>query len=96
LGDTEVIGQEGASTQVSGLVAIDWQLFEDCSMVGQLLSRSGSADFQQHSSGSVDVALGFRYKITNNTLLELGATENMFRFENSADFGIHAGISRRF
>ena len=45
---------------------------------------------------TVEVTLGAKWEFLAGTVAELGLIENVLFFDNSPDFGIHFGVSRRF
>ena len=48
------------------------------------------------STNSHEITLGWKWEFVNNVVLEFGLIENLINFENSPDFGIHAGLTWRF
>lgn len=90
-------GVELRATQLSGLVALEWQVGAGASLVVQYLISEGVAeDLREFSEASYEVTFGGKFEVAPMTVLEIGLVENVVTFDNSPDFGIHAGLLRRF
>jgi thioredoxin-related protein len=50
-------------------------------------------DFSQNSH---EITLGWKWELAERTVFELGLIENLINFNNSPDFGVHAGLTIRF
>jgi hypothetical protein len=84
-------------TQWSGLGAIEWRFASEMSLVLQYLISAGVAkDLGPFSSASNEITLGWKWELAERTVLELGLIENLVNFDNSPDFGVHAGLTYRF
>jgi hypothetical protein len=96
-GRDEVYGIPLTSHQMSLLAAAEWRYRPRTSAMVQLLATQGVAkDFGPFSDPSWEITLGWKSEIAEATVLELGLIENVITFDNSPDFGIHAGITTRF
>ena len=96
-GEEELAGIPMRENQISLLMALEYPLSERLSIVLQELVNSGPArDFYQFSEPSHEITLGAKAELFSGTVFEIGVIENLFRFDNSPDFGIHFGISRMF
>jgi hypothetical protein len=85
------------TTQLSLLVAIEWQFAGGASVVVQyLLSEGVAQDLADFSEPSNEVTFGLKLEVAPMTVLELGLIENVVTSDNSPDFGLHAGLLWRF
>lgn len=67
------------------------------SWIAQLLMESGIAkSFGGFTQDTYEFTLGYKRRLSKNTVLEIGFLENLFHFDNSPDIGLHAGITRFF
>ncbi|HEX7901374.1 MAG TPA: DUF3187 family protein [Planctomycetota bacterium] len=83
--------------QVAGLLAFEWPLHEDLSVVLQYLASQGAAeDWLDFSKPSHEIMLGIRAGVGETVEFEIGLLENVGIPDNSPDFGFHAGLSIRF
>ncbi len=84
-------------TQYSGLGAVEWRFDSNMSLVLQYLVSQGVAkDLGDFSQNSNEITLGWKWELVERTVFELGLIENILNFNNSPDFGIHAGLTYRF
>lgn len=84
-------------TQLSALLAAEWKVRPRQSIVAQYLLTEGVVeDFGPFSKLVNEVVLGFKWEVRPGGILELGVIENVLTPENSPDFGLHVGWSRRF
>jgi thiol-disulfide isomerase/thioredoxin len=88
-------------TQVSGLFAAEWRFAPRQSFVVQYLVTQGAleSDFpalDAFRDASHEVTLGWKIELIDRGVLEIGLVENIITFDNSPDFGIHAGWTQRF
>jgi hypothetical protein len=61
----------------------------------QGMATDGAArEFASLSRGRYQVKLGYAYRFNAGTRFELGLLENVFRFDNTPDFGLHIGLTR--
>ena len=82
---------------VSALTALEVPLSNRYSILAQYLFNTGSAeDFYEFSESTHEVTLGARGEVFRNTVFEFGLMENLLHYDNSADLGIHFGVSRKF
>jgi len=83
--------------QFSGITAVEWRYAPTQSFILQYLYTEGVArDLSPFSRSSNEVTLGWKGEILKNVVLELGLIENIITYDNSPDFGIHAGLTMRF
>jgi len=83
--------------EAKGLFTLEWEITEDFSLIGQYELSSGAAkNFRQFSKTVHEIHFGFKWHIAEGVVLEACATENLFYYNNSVDFGLHLGISKRF
>ncbi len=84
-------------TQWTSLTALEWRFAPRMSAVAQYLLTTGAAsDLGAFSDPSNEITFGWKWEVAQNTLLEAGLIENVITFDNSPDFGFHAGITHRF
>ena len=84
--------------QVSTLLSLDYQFHDAAAIVGQLLRESPVAEgtdtgFDQPTT---ELALGLKWRISENTVWELAFVENVAVRDNSADFALHTAFSTTF
>ena len=96
IGRGEVLWHELRPFQASVLVGADLRLVSWVSLITQLTAASGAARWESFSSWTWEAQLGFRFKLSDRVAFEFAATENVVNFDNSADFGLHTGLSVRF
>jgi Protein of unknown function (DUF3187) len=83
--------------QVTALFAVEWRVRPRNALIFQYLWTQGLVPgFAPFSAPSNEVTLGWKWELAGPTLLEAGVIENLFSFDNSPDFGVHIGLSRRF
>jgi hypothetical protein len=83
--------------QFTVLAAAEWRFKARMSLVLQYLHAEGAAaDFGPFSKSSNEVVVGMKWEPTTAGVLEIGLIENIVTFDNSPDFGIHAGWTQRF
>ena len=96
-GGDEVAGIPMRQDQASVLTALEVPLSNRYSILAQYLFNTGSAeDFYEFSESTHEVTLGAKGEVFRNTVFEFGLTENLLHYDNSADLGIHFGVSRKF
>jgi len=84
-------------TQFSSLLAFEWRFRARQSLLLQYLRTNGLIeDFGPFSDTSNEITVGYKWEVRQKGILELGFIENIGSFDNSPDFGIHAGFSQRF
>jgi len=85
------------STQLSGLAALEWRFASRMSLTLQYLATQGEVQsLGPFSTNSHEITLGWKWEFASNVVSEIGLIENLINFENSPDFGIHAGLTLRF
>lgn len=96
IGDAEVIGEPLEPFQVSFLAAIERKIDDDFSVVAQILTQSPIArTFHEFAEWSTELSLGVKIRLLDNVTFQCALLENLFRFDNSADFGVHVGFVLR-
>ncbi len=96
-GSERLQGVELRKFQASGLLALEWRFVRPVSLVVQYLITQGAArDLRPFSQESHEIVFGFKGGIGRNLLWEFGLIENLVIYDNSPDFGAHAGLSLRF
>jgi len=84
-------------TQYSGLGAVEWRFASNMSLTLQYLVSQGVAkDLGSFSDPSHEITLGWKWELAERTVFEFGLIENLIHFDNSPDFGVHAGLTVRF
>jgi hypothetical protein len=77
--------------------AAEWRFRADQSFLLQYLLTEGlSPDFGPFADASHEVTIGWKWEVVSKTVIEVGLIENLITFDNGPDFGIHAGVVRRF
>ena len=93
----EILGIPMNPDQGSFLICLEYPFTERFSLLLQELIHTGVAkDFYAFSESTHELALGFKYEFRKGALLEFCLIENLFNYDNSPDFGCHAGLSYRF
>lgn len=96
-GTEHIEGIEFRSTQWSGVLATEWQFTSNMSLILQYLWSKGVAkDLGDFSQSSNEITLGWKWELARKTVFEFGLIENIINFNNSPDFGVHAGLTFRF
>ena len=96
-GREEFHGIELKDRQFTALLAGEWRFRRRQSVLVQALVTGGLIDgFGPFSERSNEITLGYKREFRENIVLELGLIENAITYDNSPDFGLHAGLSRRF
>jgi|GEM_PF-703806 len=91
------LGIELKDTQFTGLAAGEWRFLPRHALTLQYLYTEGLIDdFSPFCDPSHEITLGWKWEVIHRGVLEVGLIENMFEFDNSPDFGIHVGFSKRF
>jgi thiol-disulfide isomerase/thioredoxin len=85
------------NNQLTILVAGEWRFGPRMSLTLQLMTTEGVAtDFDPFSKTSNEVVIGWKWEFRQAGVLEIGLLENIVTFDNSPDFGFHAGFTQRF
>jgi hypothetical protein len=93
----EALGLPLVDEQWSSLLALEWRYRAHSSWVLQYLVSEGVArDRDPFDKPSNEINLGWKRELGSGLLLEIGLIENMIEVDNSPDFGIHFGLSKRF
>ncbi len=96
-GSDSFLGIELEGSQASVLGAAEWRLGPRMSLVLQYLWTGGQAvDLGPFSESSNEIVLGWKWEAVLGGVLEVGLIENVITFDNSPDFGVHAGWMQRF
>lgn len=96
-GSEHIGGIQFRPGQWSGLVAVEWRFVSSMSLVLQYLVSQGVVkDLGAFSAASNEITLGWKWELAERTVFEFGLIENIINFDNSPDFGIHAGLTFRF
>jgi thioredoxin-related protein len=96
-GDEHLDGIHLRPTQYSTLGAVEWRFASRMSLSVQYLVSQGVAkDLGSFSDPSHEITLGWKWEIVERTVFEFGLIENLIHFDNSPDFGVHAGLTVRF
>ena len=83
--------------QSTFLTALEWRFRSDQSLLFQLLLTEGViGSFDPFSDRSDELTIGWKWEVVDKGILEVGLIENILSFDNSPDFGIHVGFTRRF
>jgi hypothetical protein len=96
VGRGEILWHKLRPIQASVVGGVDWSVAPWMSIVCQLTSASGAADFEDYTSWASEIEAGFRIKLSDRVTIEIAATEHLIRYDNNADFGIHLGLSLKF
>jgi hypothetical protein len=79
------------------LAAAEWRFRADQSFLLQYLVTEGLVPgFGPFADDSHEITVGWKWEVVSKTLVEVGLIENLISFDNSPDFGLHAGVVRRF
>jgi hypothetical protein len=96
-GRENFFGLKLRTTQESGLAGIEWHLAPTFSLIGQWMITSGAVDRLEDLSRPVhEITAGFKWELRTGILIELAIVENVINFQNSPDFGVHAGVTIRW
>ena len=87
-----------ARRQASLLMSLDYQVLDTVALVGQFLRESAVAsgtgtDFDRPS---MELTLGAKWAVTDDSVMEFGFVENVAVQGNSADLALHFGINTSF
>ncbi len=91
----DLIGIPLHKTIFSGLLALEYQLIEEFSLLAQYcISSPAAKNYYEYSEPINEINLGFKWRLTNSLLLELSIMENMFNYQNSTDIGMNVGLTQ--
>ena len=65
-------------------------------LIQYLVSEGVAEDLGEISKPSHEVTLGWKGEVRKGTVVEVGLIENVITYDNSPDFGVHAGFTQRF
>ncbi len=83
--------------QTALMAGVEWRFAQRHSMLLQCLITEGAAkDLGPFSDASYEVTLGWKWEVMPSGVMEVGLIENIIIWDNSPDFGLHAGFSYRF
>jgi hypothetical protein len=81
----------------AGLGALEVDALPRLHLIAQYLVSQGIApDYYDFSKASHELTVGAKARLARRTEVELALLENLFIFDNSADFGLHLGLSTRW
>jgi len=89
--NSTIFGFDLVKWQASLILTVDWQWSETLSFITQIQLCSSAVDIDNNAI-STEIAVGFRLEISNGVEFEVGATENLFTYDNSVDFAFGIGI----
>lgn len=96
-GSDRFFGLKLKDTQWSGMFAVEWRYLARQSLIVQYLVTEGLIpDFTPFSDPSNEVTIGWKWELVERGVLEVGLIENVVSQDNSPDFGLRLGFSRRF
>jgi hypothetical protein len=96
-GRESFFGLKLRTTQESGTAGFEWNLAPAFSLVCQWMITSGGVDRLEDLSRPIhEITAGFKWEVGTGILIELAIVENVINFQNSPDFGVHAGIAFRW
>lgn len=88
---------ELVNRQFTGLLAQAWQYRPGLAFIVQyLFSEAGIKTLEALDKPSHEVHLGFKWRVYGNYVMDFALIENVITLDNSPDFGVHLGLSRRF
>jgi hypothetical protein len=94
---TEFQGIELIKEEYSGMVGL---LYEWCPRTDWLAQYTVTSPFAREFHGlsafTYELNVGFRRALNERSLLECSVTENMIRFDNSTDIGLHLAVTTQF
>lgn len=93
----ELYGLAMKRAGASARAALEWRAAEAVGIVVQYLWTLGALDgYGDLSAPSHELGLGLKLEVVPGSILEIGVTENVVVFDNSPDFGLHAGMTVQF
>lgn len=96
-GDDALQGLKLEDSQLSALGAFEWRFVRRHSLVVQYMVSEGQLDgFDPFSGPAHEIVVGWKGEVSRGGVLEAGIVENIVSIDNSPDFGLHLGFSRRF
>lgn len=96
-GRDDFFGLKLRTTEWSGTFGVEWSVGEDVALLAQYVLTSGGVDaMRELSRPSHEVLAGFTWEVGAGVRVHLALIENLFVFDNSPDFGVHAGVTVRW
>ncbi|MBW1989811.1 MAG: DUF3187 family protein [Deltaproteobacteria bacterium] len=84
-------------SQISGLFGVEWRFVEKSVLLVQYLVTQGAVqNFGEYSEPSHEITLGLKVEVAPSAVVAVGLLENIVTYDNSPDFGVHAGLTARF
>ncbi|MFT5287583.1 MAG: thioredoxin-related protein [Planctomycetota bacterium] len=85
------------STQISALLAGEWRYRARAAWIMQYLwTEAVSETFAPFDKATHEFNIGWKTEFENNFVFEISLIENAIVVDNSPDFGVHLGLSKRF
>lgn len=93
-----VLGVELHRYHFSGLAAIEYHSpgSPHAFILQTLMESSIAVDYRSFSDNTYELLFGYKRRLSEKTLMEVGFLENLFFFDNSPDFGLHLTLKRCF
>lgn len=90
----EVAGIELREAEFGALGGLRFDLSDRTALLVQYLLTSPVArDYHTFSDYTHEVQIGVKHRIGEQAIIEVAVVENVFRFTNSADVGLHAALT---
>ncbi|MCX7819126.1 MAG: DUF3187 family protein [Kiritimatiellae bacterium] len=87
-------GIELRSEELSALTGVRFDLTDRTALLAQYLLTSPVARrYHTFSEPAHEVQLGVKHRLREGLVIEVALVENVFRFSNSADVGVHAALT---
>lgn len=96
IGDTEVFGHTLEPYQFSMSLGCDWRMLTDVSFTVNFIATTGSLEAFDYNKYSYEISVGFRIHASKHTIIEIGMTENLINYDNSADVGFNFGLAFKY
>lgn len=82
---------------IDGIVGLEYEWKPAFSLLAQYtISSPVAKDYKEMARAIHELTVGIKRHINETTIMELSVTENLFKFNNSADAGLHISINRIF
>ncbi len=90
----ELAGIELREAEFGALGGLRFELSDRTALLAQYLLTSPVArDYYTFSDYTHEVQIGVKHRIGEHAIIEAAVVENVFRFTNSADVGVHAALT---
>ena len=77
--------------------SVEYPVNNSISVIVQQLSNSGVAlDFDGFDEPTHELIIGVKHVVSRHLMFEYGIVENLYKFDNSVDFGLNFGLSYRY